>query len=86
MIIPNVATIPRNIVDNNNHIYFVDDSSKLGRARVNIISLQGDLALIEKSLNDSLKVVTSILQKPLLGMPIEDVNTIKVIDDTTATN
>ncbi len=84
--IPNVATIPRNIVNNDNQIYFVDDSSKLGRTRVNIISIQGDLALIEKSLSDSLKIVTSILQKPLLGMPIEDVNIIKTVDDTTATN
>jgi multidrug efflux pump subunit AcrA (membrane-fusion protein) len=72
--IPNLATIPRNIVNNDNQIYFVDDSSKLGRARVNVVLMQGDFALIEKSLNDSLKIVTSILQKPLVGMPIEDIN------------
>ncbi len=72
--IPNLATIPRNIVDNDNRIYFVDDSSKLGRARVNVVLMQGDFALIEKSLNDSLKIVTSILQKPLVGMPVEDIN------------
>ena len=72
--IPNVATIPRNIVDNDNQIYFVDDSSRLGRMRVNIVSVQGDLVLIEKSLSDSLRIVTSILQKPLVGMPIEDTN------------
>lgn len=81
--IPNVATIPRNIVDNDNQIYFVDDSSKLGRMRVNIVSVQGDMILIEKSLRDSLRIVTSILQKPLLGMPIEDVNTITVVNKTT---
>lgn len=72
--IPNLATIPRNIVNNDNQIYFVDDSSKLGRARVNVVLMQGDFALIEKSLNDSLKIVISILQKPLVGMPIEDIN------------
>ena len=83
--IPNIATIPRNIVDNNNQIYFVDDSSKLGRMFVNIVSVQGDMVLIENSLKDSLKIVTSILQKPLVGMPIEDVNTVIVVDDTTAT-
>ncbi|MFC1760374.1 efflux RND transporter periplasmic adaptor subunit [Candidatus Neomarinimicrobiota bacterium] len=84
--IPKVAIIPRNVVDNDSQIYFVDDSSKLGRARVNIISVQGDMVLVEKSLSDSTRIVTSILQKPLVGMPIEDVNTINVVDDTTATN
>ena len=84
--IPNVATIPRNIVDNDSQIYFVDDSSKLGRTRINIISVQGDVVLVEKSLSDSTRIVTSILQKPLVGMPIEDVNTINVVNDTTATN
>lgn len=84
--ISNVATIPRNIIDNDNQIYFVDDSNKLGRARVNVVSVQGDLILIEKSLRDSLRIVTSILQKPLLGMSVEDVNTVNVIDNTTAVN
>lgn len=84
--IPNVATIPRNIVDNDSQVYFVDDSSKLGRMRVDIVSIQGDMVLIEKSLRDSLRIVTSILQKPLLGMPLEDVNNIIVVNDATATN
>ncbi len=84
--IPNVATIPRNIVDNENQIYFVDDSSKLGRMRVNIVSVQGDMVIVDKLLRDSTKIVTSILQKPLIGMPIEDVNIINVVNDTTATN
>ena len=84
--IPNIATIPRNIVNNDNQIYFVDDSSRLGRANVNVISMQGDFALIEKSLSDSLKIVTSILQKPLLGMPIEDMSNTIVENDTTTTN
>jgi multidrug efflux pump subunit AcrA (membrane-fusion protein) len=84
--IPNVATIPRNIVDNDNQIYFVDDSSKLGRTRVNIVSVQGDIVIVEKLLGDSIKIVTSILQKPLIGMPIEDVNTVNVVNDTTVTN
>jgi len=84
--IPNVATVPRNIVNNDNQLYFVDDSSRLGRAQVNVISMQGDLALIENSLNDGTKVVTSILQKPLLGMPIEDMSNTIVEIDTTIVN
>ena len=84
--IPNIATVPRNIVNNDNQIYFVDDSSRLGRARVNVVSMQGDFALIENSLNDSTKIVTSILQKPLLGMPIEDMSNAIVKIDTTIVN
>jgi len=84
--IPNIATVPRNIVNNDNQIYFVDDSSRLGRALVNVISMQGDLALIENSLSDSTKIVTSILQKPLLGMPIEDMSNAIIEIDTTIVN
>jgi multidrug efflux pump subunit AcrA (membrane-fusion protein) len=86
IIVHNVATIPRNIVDNDNNIYFVDDSSKLGRIRVNIVSVQGDMVVVDKLQGDSIKIVTSILQKPLIGMLIEDVNTINVINDTAAAN
>ena len=84
--IPNVATVPRNIINNDNQIYFIDDSSRLGRALVNVVSMQGDLALIENSLSDSTKIVTSILQKPLLGMPIEDMSNAIVKIDTTIVN
>jgi hypothetical protein len=83
--IPDVAEIPRYIVDNDNNLYFIDDSSRLGRTRVNIAAVQGDKLLIEKTLLDSTKIVTSILQKPLIGMLIEDVDEIKVeIDSLTA--
>jgi hypothetical protein len=83
--IPNVAEVPRYIVDNDNNMYFVDDSSRLDRIKVNILSVQGDKVLIEKTLDDSIKVVTSILQKPLIGMPIEDVNTPKTAPITEIT-
>lgn len=69
-----VAQIPRYIVDNDNNLYFIDDSSHLGRVKVNVMAIQGDELLIEKILPDSTKIITSILQKPLIGMEIEDVN------------
>ncbi|MEE8340519.1 MAG: HlyD family efflux transporter periplasmic adaptor subunit [Candidatus Neomarinimicrobiota bacterium] len=81
-----VAIIPRNVVDNDNQIYFVDDSSKLGRTNVNIVSVQGDMVVVEKLMGDSIKIVTSILQKPLIGMPVEDVNAANVENDMTAAN
>ncbi|MFC1549982.1 efflux RND transporter periplasmic adaptor subunit [Candidatus Neomarinimicrobiota bacterium] len=84
--IPNVAEIPRYIIDNDNNLYFIDDSSRLGRARVNIVSVQGDNLLIERTLRDSTKIVTSILQKPLIGMLIEDVDEVKVEIDSLIAN
>jgi multidrug efflux pump subunit AcrA (membrane-fusion protein) len=84
--IPDVAEVPRYIVDNDNNMYFVDDSSRLGRTKVNIVSIQGDIVLIEKTLPESTKIVTSILQKPLIGMLIEDINEVRAEIDTTVTN
>ena len=69
-----VALIPRFIVDNDNNLYFINDSSRLGRVTVNVLAIQGDQLLIERILPDSTKLITSILQKPLVGMKIEDVN------------
>ncbi len=86
MTIPNIATIPRHIIDNDNQIYFVDDSSRLGRAKVEVVSVQGDDILIKKSLDDSIRIITSLLQKPLVGMPIEDMNNPIVEIDTTIVN
>lgn len=69
-----VALIPRYIIDNDNNLYFIDDSSRLGRVKVDVLAIQGDELLIERSLPDSTSIITSILQKPLIGMEIEDVN------------
>jgi len=83
--VPNVAKIPRYIIDNEGNLYFVDDSSRLGRTKVNVLSVQGDTVLIEKTLPDSTKIITSILQKPLVGMKIEDVNApTPVVTDSTS--
>lgn len=72
--IPDVATVPRFTIDNDNNIYFVDEESKLGRTTVDIVSVQGDVVLIRRSLPDNIRIVTTILQKPLIGMPIQDVS------------
>jgi len=81
--VPDVAELPRYTIDNESNVYFVDDSSRLGRTKVNVLSVQGDKVLIEKTLTDSTKIVTSILQKPLVGMLIEDVNAPKIETSST---
>ncbi len=72
-IIPDAAVIPRYVIVNNNQVYFVDDG-KLGRTDVTVVAVQGDIALIRKTLPENTRLITTILQKPLVGMPIEDVS------------
>jgi multidrug efflux pump subunit AcrA (membrane-fusion protein) len=84
----NVAKIPRYVVDNDNYVYTMEDG-KLARRKVDVIALQGNFAIIKKpALVDlsngknivgsgvtlDVKIVTTILQKPLIGMNIESVN------------
>lgn len=79
--IPDVATVPRFTIDNDNNIYFVDEQSKLGRITVDIVSIQRDVVLIRRSLPDNIRIVTTILQKPLIGMSIQDVS-VKMVNTT----
>ncbi len=81
-IIPAVAVIPRYVIVNDNQVYYVDEGSKLGRTTVEVIAVQGDIALIGKTLPENTRLITTILQKPLVGMPIEDVSVIR--EQTTA--
>ena len=82
-VLSSVAEIPRYIIDNDNNIYFIDDSSRLGRITVNELVVHGDKVLIDKVLPDSTKIITSILQKPLIGMQVEDVSA--TVPDTSTT-
>ena len=68
-----VAKIPRHIVDNNNFIYTMEDG-KLARKKVELVTIQGNNAIIKKSDNEEMQIVTTILQKPLIGMRIKSNN------------
>ena len=68
-----VAKIPRHIVDNNNFIYTMEDG-KLARKKVDLVTIQGNNAIIKKSDNEEMQIVTTILQKPLIGMRIKSNN------------
>ena len=68
-----VAKIPRHIVDNNNFIYTMEDG-KLARKKVDLVTIQGNNAIIKKSDNEEMQIVTTILQKPLIGMKIKSNN------------
>ena len=68
-----VAKIPRYIVDNEQYVYTMEDG-KLARRKVDLVTIQGNDAIIRKSDNSEMKIITTILQKPLIGMKIKSAN------------
>jgi hypothetical protein len=54
----------------------------LARQKVDVITIQGDVAIIKHTVSDNMKLVTTILQKPLIGMGIKSSNeTLKLNDE-----
>lgn len=68
-----VAKIPRFVVDNENFVYTMEDE-KLARRKVDLVTIQGDNAIIRKLNDNDMQIVTTILQKPLIGMRIKSNN------------
>lgn len=66
----NVSSVPRNLVDNDDYVYTKEDG-KLNRTHVEILSVQKDQAIISAQFRDGSELVTTILQKPVVGMAIE---------------
>jgi multidrug efflux pump subunit AcrA (membrane-fusion protein) len=66
----NVASIPRHLIRDNNAIYTMEEG-KLAEEFVDIIAYQADRAIIKNSFPVDTRLVTSILQKPLIGMEIK---------------
>jgi len=68
-----VAQIPRYVIDNQQYVLTMEDG-KLARQKVDIITIQGDVAIIKHTVSENMKIVTTILQKPLIGMGIRSSN------------
>ncbi|MFB3056122.1 MAG: efflux RND transporter periplasmic adaptor subunit, partial [Ignavibacteriaceae bacterium] len=76
-----VAQIPRYVIDNQQYVLTMEDG-KLARQKVDIITIQGDVAIIKHTVSENMKIVTTILQKPLIGMGIRSSNeTLKLNDE-----
>ena len=69
----NVAKIPRHVVDNEQFVYTMEDG-KLARRKVELVAIQGNDAVIKYTGNDDMNIITTILQKPLIGMPVKSAN------------
>jgi hypothetical protein len=50
------------------------EDGKLARRKVELVTIQGNYAIIKKSEFDDMKIITTILQKPLLGMRVASTN------------
>lgn len=69
----NVAKIPRYVVDNEDYVFTLE-YGKLAKRKVEVVAFQGDVAVIKNTLPDDIQIVTTILQKPLIGMQIKSAN------------
>ncbi len=69
-LLSDVASIPRSIVFDQKFIY-VYDEGKLARQEIRILALLQETAIIAHSIPDETILVTTVLQKPLIGMLIE---------------
>ncbi|KAA3598383.1 MAG: HlyD family efflux transporter periplasmic adaptor subunit [Calditrichaeota bacterium] len=68
-----VSLVPRYTVDSDDYIYLMVEG-KLAREKVNVISFYKDFAILDNSLPRESKIIKTILQKPLIGMQIKDIN------------
>lgn len=66
----NVAKIPRHLIVNDSFIYTIEDG-KLAKDKVKVVEMQNDKVIIENNFEDELELVTTILQKPLIGMLVK---------------
>jgi len=69
----NVAKIPRYVVDNDSYVYTLEDG-KLAKRKVDVIAIQKDVAIISNTIPEDMQIVTTILQRPLIGMGIKSAN------------
>ena len=79
----NVAVIPRHLIDSENSVFIIEDG-KLVSEKVDIITYQQNNAIVSKSINENSKLITTILQKPLIGMKIESINHPELIEEEVA--
>jgi multidrug efflux pump subunit AcrA (membrane-fusion protein) len=69
----NVAPLARNLLDHEGYVFTMRDGS-LDRQHFEVVAYQGDLALVRNTVPDEAVIVTTVLQRPLIGMSIRSIN------------
>jgi hypothetical protein len=86
MKLKDVAKIPRYVVDNENYVYTMENG-KLARRKIELVTIQGNDAIIKNTGTEEMKIITTILQKPLIGMQVKSNNeTIELKKEVTDVN
>ncbi len=79
----NVAAIQRSLINNDGFVYTME-KGKLAKKGIDLITIQGNKAIIKNTLPKNTILVTTVLQKPLIGMEIQSNNkTAKFKNETT---
>ncbi len=68
-VLKNSAAIPRHVVMDNSWVYTYDDKI-LGREEIKIRAVYNETVYIDETLPEGTEIITTILQKPLLGMEL----------------
>ncbi len=68
--IQNAASVPRHIVEDNKFVYTME-KGKLARRTIELLAIQENQAIIKNTFPENTQVVTTILQKPIIGMEIK---------------
>jgi multidrug efflux pump subunit AcrA (membrane-fusion protein) len=71
-VLHDVATIPRHLLGGG-YVYTMQDG-KLDRQQVDVVAVQDDYAIVMNTIPDETVIVTTILQRPLVGMNIRSLN------------
>lgn len=72
-VLRDVAPIPRHLLDADGYVFTMEDGT-LARQPVEVVAYQGDHALVRNTVPEGTAFVTTILQKPLVGMSIRSTN------------
>lgn len=72
-ILKDTAVIPRFAIVDNRYVYTYEEG-KLGRRDVSVIAVSEESAYIGNNLPEGTEIVTTILQKPLIGMSLSNIN------------
>ena len=80
-VLHDVAPIPRHLLDNESFVFTMDDGA-LARQQVEVVAVQNDVAIVLNSIPEHTVIVTTILQKPLIGMRIRSLNMPELSADT----
>jgi RND family efflux transporter MFP subunit len=79
----NVAVIPRHLIDNEQNVFIIEEG-KLARKKVEVLKYQQNNAIVAESIPEESKLITTILQKPLIGMKIDSINDPEPFDEEVA--